>query len=55
MVDSDSDDDEVFEPNDHTGSYFSSAGGVNELEDYISDDYEAQVYDLPGKLDEFCD
>lgn len=55
MVDSDSDDDGVFEPNYHMGSYFSSAGGGNELEDYIYDDYVAQVYDLPWQLDEFCD
>lgn len=46
VVDSDSDD-EVFEPNDPMGSYFSSAGGHNELEGYISDDYAALVYDLP--------
>ena len=34
-------------------SHFSSAGGHNELEGYFSDDYAAQVYDLPGQFEEF--
>ncbi|GJZ42309.1 zinc knuckle CX2CX4HX4C containing protein [Tanacetum coccineum] len=41
-----SDEDEVFDPNDT--SYMSSFGGGNQLEDDFSDGYEAQVYDLPG-------
>ncbi|GKD35057.1 hypothetical protein Tco_1250566 [Tanacetum coccineum] len=48
-----SDEDEVLEPDDT--SYMSSFGGGNQLEDDFSDGYEAQVYDLPGQLDAFCD
>ncbi|GKF58041.1 hypothetical protein Tco_0171578, partial [Tanacetum coccineum] len=48
-----SDEDEVFDPNDT--SYMSSFGGDNQLEGDFSDGYEAQVYDLPGQLDAFCD
>lgn len=52
VVDSDSDD-EVFEPNDPIDSYFSSAGGHNEFEGYLSDDYAAHVYNLPRHFEEF--
>ncbi|PWA58171.1 zinc knuckle CX2CX4HX4C [Artemisia annua] len=52
VVVSDSDD-EVFEPNDPMNNYLSSAGGHNELEGYFSDDYVAQVLDLPGQLEEY--
>lgn len=52
MVVSDSDD-EVLEPNDAMDSHFSSAVGHKELEGYFSDDYAAQVYDLPGQFEEF--
>ena len=52
VVVSDSDD-EVLEPDDPMSSYLSSAGGQNELEGYFSDDYAAQVLDLPGQLEEF--
>ena len=45
--------DEVFEPNDPMDSYFSSAGGHHELEGYLSDDYAAQVFDLPGQFEEY--
>ncbi|PWA64646.1 zinc knuckle CX2CX4HX4C [Artemisia annua] len=38
----DDSDDEVFEPNDPMSSYFSSAGGHNKLEGYLSEDYAAQ-------------
>ena len=48
VVVSDSED-EVDEPND----YLSSAGGYNELEGYLSDDYAAQVLDLPEQLKAF--
>ena len=40
-------------PNDPMDSYFSSAGGHNELDGYLSDDYAALVYDLPGQFEEF--
>ena len=52
VVVSDSDD-EVLEPDDTMSNYLSSAGGHNELESYLSDDYAAQVLDLPGQLEEF--
>ena len=45
--------DEMFEPNDPMHNYFSSAGGHNKLEGYLSDDYAAQVNDLPGQFEEF--
>ncbi|GKA60072.1 hypothetical protein Tco_0759385 [Tanacetum coccineum] len=38
-----------------SSNYMSSFGGDNQLEDDFSDGYEAQVYDLPGQLDAFCD
>ena len=53
MVCSDSDDDEVLEP--ETSGYLASGGGGYDLEDIMPDDYAAQVYDLPGHLAEFCD
>ncbi|PWA95915.1 histone-fold protein [Artemisia annua] len=52
VVDSDSDN-EVLVTNDHMNNNVSSAGGYNELEGYLSDDYAAQVLDLPGQLEEF--
>nr|GFC03174.1 hypothetical protein [Tanacetum cinerariifolium] len=48
-----SDEDEVFEPDDT--SYMSSFGRGNQLEDDFSYGYEAHVYDFPGQLDAFCD
>ena len=41
VVVSDSDDDEVYEPNDYLG------------DDYFSDEYAAQVNDLPGQFKEY--
>nr|GEZ38430.1 hypothetical protein [Tanacetum cinerariifolium] len=49
----DSDEDEVFEPDDT--SYMSLFGGGNQIEDDFSDGYEAHVYDFPRQLDAFCD
>ena len=54
----DSDEDEVFEPNDDMSRYMSSFGGGQQqaADDFdFSDGYEAQVYDLPGQMDAFCD
>lgn len=53
VVCSDSDDDEVLEP--VTSSYLASGGGGYDYEDFVDDDYDAQVYDLPGHLAKFCD
>lgn len=50
-----SDDDEVLEPDNDMAKFLASSGGYHELEDYFDDDYAAQVYDLPGQLIVFCD
>ena len=53
-----SDEDEVFEPDDDMAGYMSSSGGVQQLEydDFdFSNGYKAQVYDLLGQIDAFCD
>ena len=53
-----SDEDEVFEPDDGMARYLSSSGGGQQLEanDFdFSYGYEAQFYDLHGQLDAFCD
>ncbi|PWA55018.1 ATPase, F1/V1/A1 complex, alpha/beta subunit, Zinc knuckle CX2CX4HX4C [Artemisia annua] len=46
VVCSDSDEDEVLEPDNPMAKYLASTGGGYELKDYFSDDYAAQVYDL---------
>ena len=52
---SDIDEDEVLEPDNPMAKYLASTGDDYELEDYFSDDYAAQVYDLPAHLDDLRD
>ncbi|GJR74486.1 ribonuclease H-like domain-containing protein [Tanacetum coccineum] len=48
--------DEVYQPNDNMANCMSYLGGGFHLEDdNFFDGYEAQVYDLHGQLDAFCD
>lgn len=54
VIVSDSDDEEVLEPDNPMAKFLASTGGGHELEDYY-DDYADQVYDLPGQLDDFSD
>ncbi|GJW77382.1 hypothetical protein Tco_0139064 [Tanacetum coccineum] len=57
VFDSDSDEDEVFLKEDEMNKYMSSTGGGQLLEEddlNFYDGYEAQVYDLPGKMLAFC-
>ncbi|GJS36918.1 hypothetical protein Tco_0535300 [Tanacetum coccineum] len=57
-MEDDSDEDEVYMPDDVNSKYISSTGGgftleVDDLDCY--DGYEAHIYDLPELLQAFCD
>ncbi|GJR37693.1 zinc knuckle CX2CX4HX4C containing protein [Tanacetum coccineum] len=53
-----SDEDEVYMPDDDMSKYISSTGGGFTMEDDdldCYDGYEAQIYDLPEQMQAFCD
>ncbi|GJS75611.1 zinc knuckle CX2CX4HX4C containing protein [Tanacetum coccineum] len=57
-IEDESDEDEVYMPNDNMSKYISSSGGEFTMEDDdldFYDGYEAQIYDLPKKVQAFCD
>ena len=55
VVVNDSDEDKVLEPDNDMAKFLASFVGYHVLEDYFDDDYAAQVYDLPGQLNVYCD
>ncbi|GJR45607.1 hypothetical protein Tco_1313710 [Tanacetum coccineum] len=57
-IDSESNEDEVYSPDYHKSNYVASASGEFTLEDDdldCYDGYEAQLYDIPDEMQNFCD
>ncbi|GJW44848.1 zinc knuckle CX2CX4HX4C containing protein [Tanacetum coccineum] len=57
-IEDDSDEDEVYMPDEFTLKFISSTGGELTMEDDdldCYDGYEAQIYDVPWNLQKFCD
>ncbi|GJW08389.1 zinc knuckle CX2CX4HX4C containing protein [Tanacetum coccineum] len=57
-IDSEFDEDEVYSPDYHKSNYVASASGEFTLEDDdldCYDGYEAQLYDIPDEMKNFCD